>query len=195
MTGGSVNEVDGALVVGEITNSGSSRISNTSLDGVKLPKTTLLSFEAKADVSEEAYIDFRGKESMKSIFYYTPTTEWQQYSFTVDSDGMILLHLYFRIRGGLGDKLYLRNVKVEFGTLHSSWTPAPEDITESDNHSLIDKINLSLSEPLRSVGDVKDRLFRDNSDGLWKYRDWETDRKSTRLNSSHSAKSRMPSSA
>ena len=30
----------------------------------------------------------------------------------------------------------------------------------------------------------------------WKwYRDWETDRKSTRLNSSHSAKSRMPSSA
>ena len=31
---------------------------------------------------------------------------------------------------------------------------------------------------------------------LWKrYRDWETDRKSTRLNSSHSAKSRMPSSA
>ena len=30
---------------------------------------------------------------------------------------------------------------------------------------------------------------------LGKYRDWETDRKSTRLNSSHSAKSRMPSSA
>ena len=28
-----------------------------------------------------------------------------------------------------------------------------------------------------------------------RYRDWETDRKSTRLNSSHSAKSRMPSSA
>ena len=27
------------------------------------------------------------------------------------------------------------------------------------------------------------------------YRDWETDRKSTRLNSSHSAKPRMPSSA
>ena len=30
---------------------------------------------------------------------------------------------------------------------------------------------------------------------LLRYRDWETDRKSTRLNSSHSAKSRMPSSA
>ena len=32
-------------------------------------------------------------------------------------------------------------------------------------------------------------------DPLLEYRDWETDRKSTRLNSSHSAKSRMPSSA
>ena len=34
----------------------------------------------------------------------------------------------------------------------------------------------------------------DESKGV-DYRDWETDRKSTRLNSSHSAKSRMPSSA
>ena len=33
------------------------------------------------------------------------------------------------------------------------------------------------------------------NDLVWVYRDWETDRKSTRLNSSHSAKSRMPSSA
>ena len=33
------------------------------------------------------------------------------------------------------------------------------------------------------------------NDNLPIYRDWETDRKSTRLNSSHSAKSRMPSSA
>ena len=29
----------------------------------------------------------------------------------------------------------------------------------------------------------------------WRYRDWETDRKSTRLNSSHRSLSRMPSSA
>ena len=38
----------------------------------------------------------------------------------------------------------------------------------------------------------KYRSFGVNTNG---YRDWETDRKSTRLNSSHSAKSRMPSSA
>ena len=62
--------------------------------------------------------------------------------------------------------------------------------------------------------DIRDRNLYDVKDGIedkervhfditqpshpmaieW-YRDWETDRKSTRLNSSHSAKSRMPSSA
>ena len=39
-------------------------------------------------------------------------------------------------------------------------------------------------------GDTNIKYLVDNG-----YRDWETDRKSTRLNSSHSAKSRMPSSA
>ena len=38
-------------------------------------------------------------------------------------------------------------------------------------------------------------LFKMGLEGQQMYRDWETDRKSTRLNSSHSAKSRMPSSA
>ena len=37
-------------------------------------------------------------------------------------------------------------------------------------------------------------VYLDVTNIFW-YRDWETDRKSTRLNSSHSAKSRMPSSA
>ena len=44
---------------------------------------------------------------------------------------------------------------------------------------------------------INDPLY-DIIDSDWigaAYRDWETDRKSTRLNSSHSAKSRMPSSA
>lgn len=48
------------------------------------------------------------------------------------------------------------------------WAPSIFDITEDgSNHPLIDKINLLLDEPLRSVGDIKDRLFRD-IDGLWK---------------------------
>ena len=63
-------------------------------------------------------------------------------------------------------------------------------------------------------GNVKGRVINKNSDGITIsfsgieksnssifndntkiYRDWETDRKSTRLNSSHRSLSRMPSSA
>ena len=43
-------------------------------------------------------------------------------------------------------------------------------------------------------GDGNEWLYQlYNKDGM--YRDWETDRKSTRLNSSHRSLSRMPSSA
>ena len=42
-----------------------------------------------------------------------------------------------------------------------------EEYNYDTEYGNIDKINLSLGEPLRNVGDVKDRLFRD-SDGLWK---------------------------
>ena len=45
----------------------------------------------------------------------------------------------------------------------------------------IDGFNIDYNKEGEDLGDI--------------YRDWETDRKSTRLNSSHSAKSRMPSSA
>ena len=37
--------------------------------------------------------------------------------------------------------------------------------------------------------------FGRNETKRYEYRDWETDRKSTRLNSSHITRSRMPSSA
>ena len=48
-----------------------------------------------------------------------------------------------------------------------------------------------MIELINLIEEIKD--IKDDSEG--EYRDWETDRKSTRLNSSHSAKSRMPSSA
>ena len=49
-----------------------------------------------------------------------------------------------------------------------------------------------LTDQKRSNGWIWIHTDRSLADG---YRDWETDRKSTRLNSSHSGESRMPSSA
>ena len=51
---------------------------------------------------------------------------------------------------------------------------------------------LDESQDLAQGESVRGEYYWD----IWEtYRDWETDRKSTRLNSSHSGESRMPSSA
>ena len=42
---------------------------------------------------------------------------------------------------------------------------------------------------------AQNAMDRVNKEWVVEYRDWETDRKSTRLNSSHRSLSRMPSSA
>ena len=57
-------------------------------------------------------------------------------------------------------------------------------INNEYNETLVVEAGVSFSELESNMG------F-----DIGSYRDWETDRKSTRLNSSHSAKSRMPSSA
>ena len=91
-------------------------------------------------------------------------------TFTV-TDDMSVGHIWlYAGRGSTESRanhVVFKDVKIEKGSTATPYSPAPEDITENDNPPLIDKINLSLSEPLRSVGDVKDRLFRD-SNGLWK---------------------------
>ena len=60
------------------------------------------------------------------------------------------------------------------------------------NPSLVDKY-LKQYEVNESIKDITNDIKKEIAHDL--YRDWETDRKSTRLNSSHSGESRMPSSA
>ena len=57
--------------------------------------------------------------------------------------------------------------------------------------------NLNMSDLLRSQiwQNIGATDWRNASPEARAYRDWETDRKSTRLNSSHEIPSRMPSSA
>ena len=75
------------------------------------------------------------------------------------------------------------------------------DKIESATTSLGDGVK-GVGESFKGVGaivsaqgGVMGEAFGALGDSVGGYRDWETDRKSTRLNSSHSAKSRMPSSA
>ena len=65
-----------------------------------------------------------------------------------------------------------------------------------ENRQTPDAYFLTLTIDDKSYKQISKKYkLKDNNDIATKYRDWETDRKSTRLNSSHSAKSRMPSSA
>ena len=56
------------------------------------------------------------------------------------------------------------------------------------------RLNIT-KKALESISKLEDPANSSSAHTAPGYRDWETDRKSTRLNSSHSAKSRMPSSA
>lgn len=101
---------------------------------------------------------------------------------TITQSNVDKLIIVFRSQGSSGStttakNIYAINLTEHFGEGNEPslewcqnnlrYTPNLQDIQETDNHTLIDKTNLLLDEPLRSVGDVKDRLFRDN-DGLWK---------------------------
>ena len=55
-------------------------------------------------------------------------------------------------------------------------------------------MNLNNIQPASGATHNSKRVGRGQGSGK-AYRDWETDRKSTRLNSSHITRSRMPSSA
>ena len=61
----------------------------------------------------------------------------------------------------------------------------PMELTEEVVDEFVENVPMS----------VRLAKFRTKSSKRGPYRDWETDRKSTRLNSSHSGESRMPSSA
>ena len=69
-----------------------------------------------------------------------------------------------------------------------------EELIEKNNENI--RRNYQIDKRLRkeknSINIKAKKIIESMGFG---YRDWETDRKSTRLNSSHSAKSRMPSSA
>ena len=54
---------------------------------------------------------------------------------------------------------------------------------------------MTLKEWSIELGMTYQTLYHRLRKGYDEYRDWETDRKSTRLNSSHEIPSRMPSSA
>ena len=82
-------------------------------------------------------------------------------------------------------KRILYKVAIGLGFLTVTTNTMAKEFKETDR----------LEKNIKTTELASDDSKTENTDNGYIYRDWETDRKSTRLNSSHSAKSRMPSSA
>ena len=112
-----------------------------------------------------------------SIKYETegPTAIRRVYDFHIINEDSILLNHRYHYKMSMVDQDL--NISKEFTFLP-------------------DGVELDPKTQIPTSGDTYLVVFNHNEPVMRrKYRDWETDRKSTRLNSSHSAKSRMPSSA
>ena len=85
------------------------------------------------------------------------------------------------------------------GYVHLKIIPGASDAAVEEAVSLATAVSLNVETPGEKYFRKLSAAKNFNADIVrpikLRYRDWETDRKSTRLNSSHSAKSRMPSSA
>ena len=89
-------------------------------------------------------------------------------------------------------RMEIKGIDSAFITSHMSLGNFREiDVEDLTKHKMD-------SEQMSVTAETADTVnkARDEERNIWRpYRDWETDRKSTRLNSSHRSLSRMPSSA
>lgn len=86
----------------------------------------------------------------------------------VDSSLTTTLRIYFSNPNATnGQSIEMDWVKLEKGSTATPYSIAPNEVSYNTQSPTLYKTNILLSEPLRSVGDVKDRLFLD-TDGLWK---------------------------
>ena len=85
---------------------------------------------------------------------------------------------------------YLRQLFMKGGKLHDPWKEFELKAREVSIDETYTVLFAELPNVVRAMIQNSKLPF-----DMSLYRDWETDRKSTRLNSSHSGESRMPSSA
>ena len=84
-----------------------------------------------------------------------------------------------------GGTRYVEMIKSHFGVT------SPDARQQRPEYLGGNRVPIQVNQVVQSSGEIGSTPLGNTG----AYRDWETDRKSTRLNSSHSAKSRMPSSA
>ena len=89
-------------------------------------------------------------------------------TFTVTKDiseGLIWLYAGSGASQSQANHVLFKNVKIEKGVVATPYCSSLKDVPYESYESTLNKINLLLDEPLRSRGDVCDRLM--NKNGIW----------------------------
>ena len=79
----------------------------------------------------------------------------------------------YAVPGSVDVKSTIEWIKLEKGELATPWIPAPEDITSENAEQYSDIIRtvpITLTEPLRGIGDYRDRIMC--RDGVWGVERW-----------------------
>ena len=112
-------------------------------------------------------------------------------------DGIIEYKEYGDSLLGIDNNYSSENIR-KFYYMFKKWLNNIDDEIEFNDESFakeMEKIKFDVLVERKKLQRINREYLENARLEADTYRDWETDRKSTRLNSSHSAKSRMPSSA
>ena len=135
-------------------------------------------FDKERNVIVSSYEDTL-EEEFNALYVKMLDSLCTQIQSKITTDGLVELQTLYT---------FLNDLKVMYEQDDAD-TPAI-NLIDIFGQTLVDDFNAVFTFP----EDGREYTMR-LANGSEDYRDWETDRKSTRLNSSHSAKSRMPSSA
>ena len=116
----------------------------------KIGKTYTWSFWGKTSTPKSGDVGQECNGQKKVSF----TTTWQKFQYTWEYSDFKYSSFTFYLDWKKGEKLYIRDFKIEKGNKATDWTPAPEDIEEAigDNINKVD-VMYYLSSSLTELKD------------------------------------------
>ena len=110
-------------------------------------------------------------ENRDSNGIYKKSFTWKSKSDAYIADDTFIY--VYAVPGSVEVESTIEWIKLEKGELATPWVPAPEDITSENAEQYSDIIRtvpITLTEPLRGIGDYRDRIMC--RDGVWGIERW-----------------------
>lgn len=138
--------------------------------GLVRGETYTFSFDIRSDGADHITSVFLNNSNHSFIPNTEIGTEWRRLSFSFVWQGgtynnrEIHPHVYPR---PVGSQTTVRNWSLVKGTTNGLWSPNPEDLEDNERTDEAYRTFLHGVAPLRKVGNIADRLYRDDESGRW----------------------------